>query len=90
MGKLVGMEKLLQYLNSLSKESRTAFCGACGTTEGYLRKAVSKSQQLGGDLCILIERESKSAVICEDLRPDADWAFIRSTGPSSAVESRNL
>lgn len=79
MGKLTGMDKLLQYLNSLSKDARTTFCGSCGTSEGYLRKAVSKSQQLGGDLCILIERESKSAVRCEDLRPDADWAFIRAS-----------
>lgn len=74
------MDKLLQYLKTMSKPDRAAFCASCGTTEGYLRKAVSKGQQLGGDLCILLERESNGSVKCEDLRPDADWAFIRSTG----------
>lgn len=73
------MDKLLDYLNSLPKDERASFCVECGTTEGYLRKAVSKSQKLGGDLCILIERVSKRAVRCEDLRPDADWAYIRSS-----------
>lgn len=83
MGKLTAMDKLLQYLNSLSKEARTAFCSACGTTEGYLRVAVSAGKQLGGTLCILIERESNGAVQCEDLAPGADWAFIRSGGATA-------
>jgi DNA-binding transcriptional regulator YdaS (Cro superfamily) len=73
------MDKLLKYLNRLSKELRPEFASACGTTEGYLRKAISKSQRLGADLCINIERESNGLVLCEDLRPDVDWAYIRST-----------
>lgn len=58
-----------------------AYCSACGTSEGYLRKAVSRGHQLGGELCILLERESFGAVHCEDLYPDADWAFIRASAP---------
>lgn len=73
------MEKLLSFMNSLGKDERRTFCSACGTTEGYLRKAISKGQRLSADLCIKIDRESKAAVRCEDLRPDADWAYIRST-----------
>lgn len=73
------MKKLLEYLNSLSKDARASFVVSCGTSEGYLRKAASVGQKLGADLCILIERESGSAIICEDLRPDVDWAFIRSS-----------
>lgn len=55
------------------------FCDRCGTSEGYLRKAVSAGQKLGESLCINIERESRRAVTCEELRPDVDWAYIRSS-----------
>jgi DNA-binding transcriptional regulator YdaS (Cro superfamily) len=72
------MKKLLDFINSLSKERRAAFCAACGTTVGYLRKACSINQQLGSDLCILIDRESGGMVSVEDLRPDVDWGYLRS------------
>jgi DNA-binding transcriptional regulator YdaS (Cro superfamily) len=74
------MEKLRLYLNSLTAEQQAAFASACQTTMNYLRKAISAGQQLGIRLCIAIERESKRAVTCEDLVPDADWAFIRAGG----------
>ena len=73
------MDKLLTYLNSLNRDEQIAFAERCDTSVGYMRKAVSTKQQLGGTLCINIERESKGLVRCEDLRPDADWAFIRNT-----------
>lgn len=77
------MEKLREYLNGLSKEMRIRYATACGTTEGYLRKAVSVRCQLGADLCIALERESDGVVTCEALRPDVDWAFIRGTVQAS-------
>lgn len=74
------MEKLLEYLNGLPKDLRVKFVSACDTSEAYLRKAVSKRQKLGAELCVRIERESGRAITCEDLRPDVDWAFIRASG----------
>lgn len=79
------MEKLLAYLNSLSKDDQSRFAARVGTTVGYLRKAVSAKQQLGGTLCIDIERESNGAVRCEDLRPDGDWAFLRNSTNEEAA-----
>lgn len=73
------MKKLLTFINDLNKADRAVFCAACGTTEGYLRKATSRTQRLSAELCIAIERESNGLVLCEDLRPDVDWAYIRST-----------
>ena len=67
------MNKLLKYLNSLTKDARLNFCLACGTTEGYLRKAISTGQVLGTVICVLIESESKGNVTRKDLHPD-DWA----------------
>ena len=73
------METLLAYLNSLSAEDRKDFCNRCGTSEGYLRKAVSIGQSLGESICINIDRESSGAVTVEMLRPDVDWAHIRNS-----------
>ncbi|PUA17296.1 YdaS family helix-turn-helix protein [Glaciimonas sp. PCH181] len=80
------MDKLLKYLNGLSKGDRTQFVRACGTSEGYLRKAISISQQIGLDLCINLERESNRAIVCEDLRPDVDWEYLRSTAVKSNLD----
>lgn len=73
------MKALLDYLNGLKPAEQTAFASRCETSVGYLRKAVSKNQSLGCDLCINIERESGGVVRCEGLRPDADWDYIRAT-----------
>lgn len=76
------MKTLHAYLNSLPKSVRSDFIRRCGTSEGYLRKAISKGQSLGESLCINLERESSAAVRCEELRPDVDWEYLRN---SSAV-----
>lgn len=79
MGKIDGMEKLLAYLNSLPKAERTELVTRCETSEGYLRKAISRGQRLGESLCINLERESGRAIRCEEMRPDVDWAYLRAT-----------
>ena len=71
------MQALLVFLNGLDKKARLRFCKQCGTTENYLRKAISTNQKLGGRLCIAIEKEARGLVRCEELRPDIDWAFLR-------------
>lgn len=73
------MHELLQYLNRLPLADQMAFALRCGTTVGYLRKACSKKQRIGESICINIERESDRFVACEQLRPDVDWAYLRST-----------
>lgn len=71
------MKKLLEYLNGLPIDERKAFCARCGTTEAYLRKAVSIGQKIGESLCINIDRESAGEVTVDTLRPDVDWAYVR-------------
>lgn len=71
------MDKLIQFLNGMKPPEQAAFAKRCGTTVGYLRKAASKRQKLGDGLCINIERESARQVVCEDLRPEVDWAYLR-------------
>lgn len=73
------MDTLRSYLRSLSPAEKVDFATRCGTTIGYLHKALSAQNSLGEALVINIERESAGAVRCEDLRPDVDWAFLRGT-----------
>lgn len=85
MGKVPHMDKLLAYLNSLSTQAQRDFATRCGTSVGYLRKAVSTGQQLGESLCINIDRESAGHVRCEDLAPSVDWAHLRNSSTREAA-----
>lgn len=77
------MKPLLKYINSLPVAEQQAFAAACGTSVGYLRKAISTKQPLGESLCINLERESGRTVTCEQLRPDVDWAYLRNSQPAA-------
>ena len=79
------MEKLLEYLNSMPVDEQREFCQRCETSIGYLRKAISLGQKIGESLCIRIERESQRKVVCEDLRPDVDWAYLRGSSKRKAA-----
>lgn len=71
------MQEILEYLRCLPPEERAAFAKRCGTSIGYLRKAVSVKQQIGVELCIRLERESAGALRCERLYPSLDWSYLR-------------
>lgn len=71
------MHEILDYLRGLPVGERAGFAERCGTSVGYLRKAVSAKQQLGVDLCIRLERESGGALRCERLCPYLDWDYLR-------------
>lgn len=64
------MSALLDFLNSMDPAARAAFAQRCGTSLGYLRKAISTKQRLGECLALAIERESAGAVSVVALRPD--------------------
>lgn len=81
LGKFISMNTLRRYLNSLAIADQSDLAVRCGTSLGYLRKAISINQQLGAELCIRIEYATQGAVRCEDLRPDINWGVLRSTQP---------
>jgi hypothetical protein len=64
------MEKLRIYLNSLPADRREAYAKACGTSVGYLRKAISLQQRFDGALCRLLDKNSGGVIRKQDLRPD--------------------
>lgn len=73
------MESLRTYLNGKPLEEQQAYAARCGTTIGYLRKVLSTGQELGPEIVIALERESGGEVRCEDVRPDVDWQYLRTS-----------
>lgn len=71
---MLGMDKLIAYLNSLDKQSRGDFARRCDTSENYMRKARSAGQKFRCELCVRIEIESNRQVTRKDLRDD--WASV--------------
>ncbi|MCI1676607.1 MAG: Cro/Cl family transcriptional regulator [Ewingella americana] len=69
------MEELRIFLNALSQEQQREFAVKCATSIGYLRKAISKNQELGAALCVLIESASQGVVSRKNLHP-TDWQKI--------------
>jgi hypothetical protein len=69
------MEPLRLHLNSLPPSEQTAFAERCGTTIGYLRKALSTGAVLRPELMVAIERESGGIVHRWSMRPN-DWARV--------------
>ncbi|CNL19744.1 Uncharacterized protein conserved in bacteria%2C prophage-related [Yersinia pseudotuberculosis] len=69
------MEELRIYLNALSPDQQRDFASKCETSIGYLRKAISKNQELGPALCVLIEAATNGRVSRKELHPN-DWLQI--------------
>lgn len=74
--------KLIDYLNALPVEARVPFATRCGTSFDYLRQVGYGNRPCSEKLAINLERESGRLLTCEELCPDADWAFVRSTPAS--------
>ena len=64
------METLRAYLATLSPDQQAAYAKRCGTTIGYLRKALSTQPKLDGGLVRRLFEESGGAVSREELRSD--------------------
>jgi DNA-binding transcriptional regulator YdaS (Cro superfamily) len=80
------VEILRTFLNSITRVEQEDFAFRCGTTVGYLRKAISTGERMRESLVIDMERESEGKVRCEPLRPDVDWAYLRGTSSSPGAE----
>lgn len=75
------MEALRNYINSLALEDQESYAIRCGTTIGYLRKAISKRHRMDGALVRQLDENSGGVVSRADLRPDI-W-------PELAVRKKN-
>jgi DNA-binding transcriptional regulator YdaS (Cro superfamily) len=64
------MESLRTYLNSLEPADQTAYAIRCGTSIGYLRKALSKRHKIDAGSVRLLWDHSHGKVSRHELRPD--------------------
>ena len=71
------MDKLRAYLKTLTTEEQAAFALRCGTSLGYLRKALSVGQRISEGLAMRIEVESARSVRAEEICPEAPWSRFR-------------
>jgi hypothetical protein len=62
--------RLLDYINAMAPLERERFAGRCGTTVGYLRRAISTGQQLGEALSVRLETHTQDVVTLRELRPE--------------------
>lgn len=77
-------EVLRLYLNSLAPDDQESYAKRCGTTVGYLRKAISARQRIAESTAIALDRESGGRVPVESVRPDVDWSYLRGTSKRSS------
>jgi DNA-binding transcriptional regulator YdaS (Cro superfamily) len=68
------MERLREFLNSMTMVEQAAFAKKCKTSIGYLRKAIGINQALRPALCVQIEIQSGGKVTRRMLRKD--WRDI--------------
>ena len=74
---------LHEFLKPLDAVSLEGFAKACETSVGQLKQVAYGNRRPSASLAINIDRESHGSVTCEVLRPDIDWAYVRSTSPLS-------
>jgi len=57
-----------------------------GVTKGAVGQWKLDGRRVPAEHCPAIERMTGGVVRCEDLRPDVDWAYIRSSAPAPATQ----
>lgn len=75
--------QLSELIKTFDKQALEAFARECETSVAHIKQVAGGYRRAGESLAINIERESSGAVSCEKLRPDVDWAYLRSTEPVS-------
>lgn len=74
--------KLNQYIPDV--ESGAALAKKIGVPDSLISQWRNETRPVPADRCPAIERATKGAVRCEDLRPDVDWAYLRGTKKRAA------
>ena len=70
---------LHEYIKGLDKVALADLALRCDTTAGQLKQIAYGHRRASGGLAVAIERETQGKVTCEQLRPDIDWAYLRSS-----------
>ncbi len=71
------MKKLIRFLDKQDVGYKAALASAIGRPASYLSRQLSGDRQFSVADAIAIEKFTKGQVMCEDLLPDLDWAYLR-------------
>lgn len=80
------IQALKTFFLPLNDEEREAFASLCGTTVGQTLQIMYGNRKCNPALAIAMDRESKGAVPCESLCPDADFQYLRNLIPTNFEE----
>ncbi len=75
--------KFRDYYYGIPVKRREAFAKRVGVSAGYLKLVAQGERQVGESVAIEVEKASAGAVTVEELRPDVDWAYLRSSVKSA-------
>lgn len=81
------IESLKVFIGALGSDvEREAFAFRCGTTFGHLRQIYYGNRACDIGLAIEIEKNSDQQVLCEQMRPDVDFNYLRTSIKNKDVE----
>lgn len=78
--------ELKVFLASLPPGGRAAFARKLGIAPAFLSQLEHGKRRVSAPLAVAIERDSNGAVTVEELRPDDDWAYVRTRTPAEAAQ----
>ena len=84
---MVPMKALRQAIDGLGGQSILA--RSIGVVPQVVNNWLARGN-VPADHCPAIERATKGAVRCEDLRPDVDWAYLRGTSTVNVENSQEM
>lgn len=79
----VEIMNLKKYLRRRGAAAQLA--KALGVSPVLVSQWRAGTRQVPANRCPDIERETKGLVCCEDLRPDVDWNYVRTSGDFKEV-----
>ncbi|WP_063897234.1 transcriptional regulator [Burkholderia ubonensis] len=86
----LSMDAFHTYLKGLTKEKRAELAEKVGTSVAYLWQIAYKQRRCKESMAIELEKATARSVRMEDLRPDVDWEYVRSSAQSIAESSLDV
>lgn len=71
--------QLAEYLCTLTTEERRELADSLGISGSQLSQYANGHRRISADLAIEIERLTFGAVLCEEMRPQTNWRYLRRT-----------
>lgn len=83
----IHIESLKRYVSELGNDAeREEFATRCGTTFGHLRQIYYGNRTCDAGLAIEIEKNTNQAVMCDELRADVDFNYLRNANQQQELE----